>query len=454
MFKPFDYQIQGAKGIRDFGGRCLLADDMGLGKTVQALMFLKKTPDAWPACVVCPASVKYGWEHHALTVAGVHASVLEGKRALPPKHARLRERAFIVVNYDILPQWEAYIKALKVKTLIIDEIHYCANRETKRTKSCKVLSRRAKYVLGLSGTPLVNRPSELWPGLNMIRPDKFNSFWAFGQRYCGAKLGPWGWEYKGASRVKELRKVLRQTCMIRRTKMQVMDELPARTRSTVLVPLSNRNEYQYAKKSFINWLRGQDISRAERAKKARVLAHTVYLKKLVGELKLQGCINFINNWLKSSDKKVVVFCIHKEFIRRAREATQARSVVITGDTPGNMRKRAIREFRENNKTRVMFGNMQAMGTGVDGLQVASTGIFAELSWRVGDHTQAEGRLDRIGQQEPCMFYYLMAADTIEERICRVIQEKHDVVSSILDGDRKHEEFDIWDLLLEEMQEAA
>lgn len=452
-FIPFSYQIEGAKTIQSLGGRALLAHQMGLGKSAMALMWLKKRPDAWPAVIVCPASVKFGWDRHVLWILKRHAAVLEGKRAYSSSQAQLLEHGVLIINYDILSPWREYLKATGFKTLIIDEIHFCGNRKTLRTKACKELARHARYIIGLSGTPLTNRPVELFPGLNMIRPDIFKSFWSFGMEYCAPRQTPWGWQYKGASKIPELRKLLTRTCMIRRTKADVMSELPAKIRDIVVVPIDNPREYKHASKDFLNWLREQDPSKAKRARKAQQLTRMGYLKRLAAQLKMQAVAEWVNNWLESSEaeEKLVLFAVHKQIIEQLKKQCKAKSVVVDGSVTAPQRKLVVRQFREDKRTRLFIGNIQAAGTGLDGLQIANALAFVELAWRPGDHSQAEDRIHRIGLQETAWIYYLIAAGTIEEFLCRLIQEKQEVLSGILDGGRAVDDLDVFDRLVQMMR---
>ena len=160
--RPF--QIKGVRAINHYKGTVLLADEMGLGKTIQALWWLKEHPDARPAVIVTPAHLKGYWEEEARSKLGMRTTVLEGMR---PKRMRLKIHPILILNYDILKGWIKVIQEIEPKCLIIDEAHYCKNPRTKRTKHVRSLAKIAKHRMALSGTPLLNRPSELFPTLNI-----------------------------------------------------------------------------------------------------------------------------------------------------------------------------------------------------------------------------------------------------------------------------------------------
>ncbi len=171
MTKLYPYQKRGVLRIERFGGRVLLSDAMGLGKTIQALTWLKrfrKRRKTLPAIVVCPASLKWNWEIETLKHIGVQADILEGVN--PPKRFRPQSK-LIILNYDILKAWLPVLKSWDPQTVVLDECHYAQNRSTQRSKAARNLCESVPYVLALSGTPLTNRPAELWSVLNLIRPN-------------------------------------------------------------------------------------------------------------------------------------------------------------------------------------------------------------------------------------------------------------------------------------------
>lgn len=148
MTKLYRYQEEGVQELIKHNGRALLADDMGLGKTIQALEYLRQTPEALPAVVVCPASLKWVWEHQAKLHIKMPSEVIEGTK--PKKGRLLTKHNLIIINYDILGAWLEHLKDIKPKTLIIDECHYIKSRSAKRTKNIKQISKNVEHLISIS----------------------------------------------------------------------------------------------------------------------------------------------------------------------------------------------------------------------------------------------------------------------------------------------------------------
>lgn len=445
MTKLYPYQKEGIKQLEAFNGRALLADEMGLGKTVQALWFHKRNKRT-PVIVICPASLKYNWAREAAVHIGVNAEILEGRK--PPKSKIFADNSFVIINYEIVGAWLDYLLAMEPQLIILDECQYVKNRQAKRTRYVRALCKKTPQVLALSGTPLTNRPAELWPILNTVRPDLFKSFMSFALKYCNAKRRPWGWEYKGAKNLDELHAILSENCMVRRRKMDVLKDLPEKSRHVVPVPIKNRAEYDEAEEDLIAWLSKYSKRKATNAARAQRLVKMGYLKRLAAKLKVKSITDWIDAFLEESDEKLVVFGIHKALIKLLNER-YPNSVVVTGDTPGKKRQRAVDQFQRDKKTRLFIGNLQAAGVGLT-LTASSTVLFAELGWTPGEHTQGEDRVHRIGQTNAASCYYLIGVNTIEEKLSRIIQDKQNILSNALDGGDVPEQLDIFNQLQEEL----
>ena len=449
------YQEKGVTEITKFKGRCLLALDMGLGKTLITCEWLRQNPDALPAVVVCPASVKSNWEWHINEVLRSGVDIADGKT--PPSGQRMRDRqSILVVNYDILSEWEEHItKQLQPKTLVLDESQYCANRGSNRTKSCLRLSRQTTNLIASSGTPLLNRPVELWPTLNMLRPDLYGSFWSFGQRFCEPRMTPWGWQYKGATNTRTLRRELRRNLMYRVTKTDVLKTLPKKTRHVHILEIDRKDEYEFAERDFVRWLQRKrpELRRRKKQVQAIRLQRAGALKQLAVKLKARRTVRWINQWLEDNpEKKLIVFAWHIKMVDVLERRCQSKSVVIKGGVSSKKRKQAVQAFRTDDSIRLCIGNIRAMGTGLDGLQIASDVVFTELDWSPAVHEQAEDRSHRRGQQSAVHVHYLVAGGTIEEKLCGLLQDKKSVVSQVLDGEVATEDnLNLFDKVMEQLE---
>ncbi len=451
MTKLYTYQKKAVLQIQKFKGRALLADEMGLGKTLEVLWWVKRSPKKRPVVVVCPASLKWVWEAEAMKHIKVRATILNGRT--PPKKKKItKRRELYIINYRILKYWVSYLRRLRPQVLIIDECHYQKSRGADCTQAIErlVKGRKSKgkipfripHIIAISGTPLTNRPEELFTTLRLIQPKTWNSHFFFVHRYCKPELRPWGWEYKGANNIKELHRKLKRTMMIRNLKKDVLKDLPEKTRSVIPLEIRNRKEYQEAENNFITWLTKKSTSKAEKAKRAKKLVQLGYLKRLAAELKMNQVLEWIDNFLEQSEGKLVIYGIHKKIIKRLHKKYKKISVIVDGSVSNKKRKIAVRSFQQNKKFRLFIGNIKAAGVGIT-LTAAHNLVFVELDWVPGNMVQAEDRIHRIGQKNAAMIYYLVARNTIEEKLCKIIQKKQRVLSQVLDGSIKTNRLDVY-----------
>lgn|SRR3990167_283462 len=445
----FPYQEESIQEIDHFGGRALLALSMGLGKTIISLKWLERHPlEAYPALVVCPASIKYNWAYEALHHLGIRADICEGQK--PPSGGKgfHTKSKLTIINRDILKFWVPHLRKMKFQTIVIDESQSFGNPRSQRTKALKEIVQNVYHLVALSGTPLTNRPSELWPILNMLWPEKYQSFWSFAQTYCSPKLTPWGWDYSGASNLDQLHNELKQTGMIRRRKEDVLKDLPEKVRRIVPCEMSDPDEYYQAKNDFVNWLKKNMAHRVRSSTRAESLSKVGYLLRLVARLKMRKVVDWANSFLEETDEKLILFCRHTKAIDVLKRRINSKSVIVNGSVTGRNRQAAIEQFVKDPKTRLFLGNIEAAGTGVDGLQrVASEIGVVELPWTPGALNQLEDRAHRIGQVATVFVNFLIAGGTIEEKMCQVLQRKQKTISTVLDGGPNESDLSIHDELI-------
>ena len=443
----YPFQEEGVRWLELHRGRGLIADDMGLGKTVQALVWLKSHPEALPAVVVCPASIKLNWAREAKRWIGAVPVILSGKKKkLIEIHNEDEVQGsprIIIINYDILEHWWTDIRSrFKPGSVIVDEAHYIKSSTTHRTKAVKQLCKGIKYVIALSGTPIMNRPAEIYEAIKLVCPGLFPKKWDFLKRYCGLRNNGFGWEYKGATHTDELHKKLTGTCMIRRKKEDVLPDLPAKTRTVLPLELDNAEEYKTAEQDFGSWL----ADRGEKEKAVTVLGQLEALKQLAVEGKIKQAIKWIGDFLESGEQ-LVVFCHHQKTVKRLSTAFGSQGVVVDGSTPERQRQAHIDAFQGEPGVRLFIGTLAAI-EGIT-LTAASNVAFLELWWSPGQHSQAEDRVHRIGQEAQSIgAYYLIAAGTVEEKIARLLDRKQKVVTGVLDGEEVAEDNLLTELLKE------
>lgn len=443
--KPF--QIEGVKGIYNFKGRALLGDEMGLGKTIQALYWITKIPSHRPVVIVTPASVKYTWQTEASSHFNLTSAVLEGN----PKKIKQLQDKIIILNYDILKSWLPSLQRLKPRCFIFDEIHYLANMSAQRTKAAIKLVTGASSVIGLSGTPLKNRPIELWPALHIIKPDLFPSREKFAWKFCKPRYTPWGWKYDGATNLPLLNKILKREVMIRRLKKDVLTELPAVSHQVVSFKLKSYVEYNKAQLDFISWLKEINPAKANKAKKSKALTKVGYLLRLVAKLKLEWTAKWIEEFFECHPgEKLVCLTMHTFVIDYLQERFRSRALVINGKVTGRKREETVRLFQSNRRWDLMLGNWIAAGVGIT-LTAASNIAALDFPWTPGDLAQGRDRVHRIGQKKNVFFHYLTALNTIEEKQIKGLQKKSKILDAILNGEAGAEDFDVFDELLAEMK---
>lgn len=384
----YPFQVEGVKMIEAFNGRCILADDMGCGKTVQALTYVANHPELRPVIIVCPASLKLHWSKEAMKHLNMRVEILSGTK---PKAFGFNPPKVIVLNYDILHAWLPVLLEMKPKILVFDEAHALKSRDTKRCKAAMKLAKSTEKLIFISGTPMINRPIELWPMLNMLDDKKWPRMEHFGVRYCNRRRTPWGWDYRGACNTAELHKILTENHMIRRLKKDVLKDLPAKQRNVVPLPISNKGEYEEARKDLVAWLcKNYGAASSIRASRAEAVVKVGHLKRLAAQLKIDSAVEWIENFFESSDEKLIVFCIHKAIVAALKEKFDKSCAVVTGDVLNKDRQDQFDRFNKDPKCRLFIGNIQAAGTGWSA-SACSTTAFIEMAWSPGDMVQAEDR---------------------------------------------------------------
>lgn len=421
------YQKTGA-GFMLAVNRCINADEMGLGKTIQALMYCeeKKTK----ALIVCPASLKLNWQDEIRKHVGKPSVIITSKTT------EVTESDYYIINYDIFKKKLDLIKSLPVDTIILDEAHYYTYiRKPKSQRSKAILSVRDKFlnILLLTGTPMINRPAELFSLLNLINPNEYTDFWPFARRYCGLTHTRWGWDYSGASHVDELVRKL-HSIMVRRLKKDVTKELPDKTYQTLEIEMTpeTRKAYKKAFQDFVSFLRDENNytdEHAKRAMRAETLVRIGKLKALVIQDKVKTLQELIE-----SNGKFVVFCDFTEPLQKLKEEYGDLAVLHTGKQTTEERHNAIEQFQNNPDIKVFLAGTKASGTGIT-LTASSHVAFLSFPWTPAEYDQATDRLHRIGQKDNVTVYNLVCGD-IDKHVLDVLNRKRSIIQRVIAGKRK------------------
>lgn len=426
----YPFQQQGVTFIENKNGRALIADQMGLGKTVQALAWLQLHPEK-RAIIIATSSAKWNWQVEAQRwLTENHTVVVRGKT---PQPEIIKDARIIIINYDILDDWLEELQKFAADVLIIDEGHKIKNSSAQRTKATKLLAKSIPHRIGLTGTPFLNKPVEIYNLVKLINPTILEPFWDFAFKYCGAKHNGFAWEFNGATNTEELHQLLVNTVMIRRLKKDVLPELPDKTYSLIPLEINNRQEYETATKDFINFIREKKGNEAAlRASLAEALTQLRTLMQITAKGKLKAVIEWIEDYLEGTDEKLVVFAHHKIVIDELVQNFKKISVKIDGSVPSHHRQSIVEQFQTDPNIRLFIGNTEAAGESIT-LTAASTVAFIELPLTPGSLAQAEDRVHRIGQKQAVQVCFLFAKETVDEKVANWLDRKRRMIDAVLDG---------------------
>jgi SWI/SNF-related matrix-associated actin-dependent regulator of chromatin subfamily A-like protein 1 len=404
--------------------RTFIADEQGLGKTVEALVALE-ADDAYPAIVICPASLKLNWERETQRWLPHRSVVIVDGRAPVPATAEIT-----ILNYEIVADHRSALARVKPRALVIDESHYVKNPKAKRTRAVRRLAEAVRpngLRLALSGTPVLNHAEELVSQLRVLgRLEDFGSGAQFAKRF------------RGDLQEERLHWHLRRRCFVRRLKSEVLPQLPAKRQVVVPVALTNDKEYRLAEDDVIAWLRSQPLDLSELNAKiaatlrAERLAQLGTLQRLAARGKLAAALAWIADFLEHGEP-LVVFARHIEVQEAVLQRFPYAAHLLGRDSQAK-RDEAVRGFQDADGPLLLIGATRVAAQGIT-LTRASNVAFLELEWTPAMHDQAEDRCHRIGQRDAVTAWYLLAADTIDETMAALIQHKRWHVAAITDGER-------------------
>ena len=437
--KLLNFQKEGLDFLLKSSGNALLADEMGLGKTVETLAYLATEKQAYPALVIAPLVTLNNWQREIakfLKRKSRNGKIVEND--IPSstiirkgKAAEIGKYDFYIINYELLYKRLDDLLKLDVKTIVCDEVQNLRSKTTKKYTAVKKLTSHesVKFRIGLSGTPIYNRGSEIWPIVDILRPGLLGNYTEFCEYFCYVNE-------KGKAIVLEnkresLRKQLQKYVMLRRKKSDVLKELKDKVRYKEVID-ADRNYYVNELGKI--WKKFEDEQKDAETKFEKSSSYQRAIqseRQAAGVAKVPHVINFVKN-IMEIDESVVVFCHHRAIHQLLHEKLSEFSPVsIIGGQSDKFRQEQIDMFQRG-ESKLMIAGLRAGNVGIN-LTRAKYVIFAELDWSPAIHRQAEDRLHRIGQKNTVFAYYLIGNGTLDDHVADILVDKSYEIDSIIDG---------------------
>lgn len=434
----------------------LLADSMGLGKSIESIGVINDNPEIRKILIICPASLIFNWRFELINWVARRNMTLGIATT-----KRWPQSDIIIVSYDSLKPLHRNIHSTEWDLLIVDEAHYAKNPNANRTmeifgrESKEPAKRRPRLEAGhkllLTGTPIVNRPAELFPLVHYLAPDEFPDRRAFINEFCGGKSKGQKKSEIGEKNLHQLHKRLTETVMIRRRKEDVLPELPPKIRQVIVMPGGRvQGAINLEKKLYADIQKGLSIIRMK-AELAKTVRNDEVYKAAVQELrraefvtiqqitklrmqtamaKIPLVVDHVNNVLQHVNK-VVIFAHHTAVIENIALEYGEAVLTIHGKKMPAKRQELIDLFQSNHQYRVLVAAMRASGLGHN-LTAAQVCCFAEQDWTPSVLNQAEDRLHRIGASGVVIAQHLVLDGTIDAMVIDRIVEKQETITAALD----------------------
>jgi SNF2 family DNA or RNA helicase len=439
-----DYQVEGFEWLArlaHWGVGACLADDMGLGKTLQALALILTRAPGGPTLVVAPTSVATNWMAEAERFAPTLNMKLfgSGDRAAMLKEAGAFD--VVVVSYGLLQLESALFEGVRWHTIVLDEAQAIKNAQTRRSQA--VMALRGDFRMVATGTPLENHLGELWNLFRFINPGLLGTSDQFNLRFAGPieKAQDKRAELSARTRLRRLT----QPFILRRTKAQVLSELPPRTEIVLPVELSQEETALYESLRREALERLATLQAPQNQKQIQILAEMMKLRRAccnpqlvapgsgIRSSKLEAFARLLEELLENRHKALVFsqFVDHLSLIRKHLDERGIRYQYLDGATPMHERKRRVDAFQAGDGDLFLI-SLKAGGVGIN-LTAADYVIHMDPWWNPAVEDQASDRAHRMGQLRPVTIYRLVARHTIEEGIVDLHRHKRDLADSLLEG---------------------
>ncbi len=430
----------------------IIGDEPGLGKTIQGIGISNAIPWIQWVLIIAPSSLKSNWkgEWEKWCVKKLSVGIVKNGDAesWPDTHV-------VIISFDLVKKHLKPIHARTWDFLIVDEAHFLRNPDALRTKYIFGHTEKAskknqftpvtipaiprKKTALLTGTPIVNRPKEIWPWIHAVAPQKYNNFEKFALRYCGAKQTRYGWVYDGATNLRELQADLRSLCMIRRLKNDVLTELPPKTRQIICIDdesikkaeqaatrrMFDKPEHANAKELLQTLVEDNKRTYEETVAALETLNKIAFfdmakIRKETAIRKIPYVIDLIN--LAKENGKLIIFAHHEEIFKALMAQYPGEYAMVTGATPPAKRQAEADRFQNDPNCHFFFGSILAAGAGFT-LTASAHVIFAEIDWVPGNMLQAEDRAHRIGQNSKVLIWHIVINRTLDAIMAKILVKK-------------------------------
>ena len=433
----WDYQVKGVEFLERANARALLADEQGLGKTIQVLALIKlHQKELTPCVIVAPSSVTNQWHAEIREKCGIQGFLTQviktGKELAAPGFD------IYVTTYDLLKNENCFnLVKDNIKLVAIDECQRIKNHLSDRAKAIQKICKNVEHIIPLSGTPIKNHAGEYFTVLNLIAPRIFPHYTTFIERDCDSYNNGWGYKVGGLRNPEAFHEKTKDF-IIRRTKDEVLPDLPPKTRKFFHAELDRRLNKAYAEAlqeledAYYN-----DDSAFE--KQSCMLAIMTKMRQVTGIGKVAQCLDFVTDFIESTNKKIVVFAHHhvavdmliESFNKWAAENNQMPCIALKAGS-GDKKNAVVHEF-ESTDVKLMVASTQAAGEGLNLQKFCCDAVMLERQWNPPNEVQAEDRFHRFGQTQKVSITYMIATETIDEYFTELVESKRAIIASTMDN---------------------
>lgn len=459
--RPRPYQVDAIKFAEENNFNVIIADEQGLGKTIEVLCLLRLHPKKLlPAVIVVPTTVKLQWMWEIDRICCPDGTPDQKLQFLTQVIQSGKEKAMpgfqiYIVTFDMLKKDDLFQYVPDIKTIIIDECQRIKNHLSDRAKAVQKIAKKTDYHIPMSGTPIKNNAGEYFTVLNLVAPHKFPQWQRYVDTYCDSYDSGWGTKVGGLRNAQFFHDDT-ANIIIRRTKDQVLKDLPSLDRKFFHVDLDPKlnKAYAAALKELDDLFYDDELN--EFQKGSATIAIMAKLRHITGISKIDTCIDFVTEFLMSSERKITIF-VHHQDVGQLLEA-KLNDWLKSGAFPnvlmmhsglnGDQRAQLAKDFKDTN-ARVMIASTLAAGEGLN-LQFCSDSVMLERQWNPANEEQAEARFHRFGQENNVSVTYMLASGTIDEYFTELVEQKRSIVMSTLDNKQV-----AWDQqsLMKELTEA-